>query len=228
MAVLRVVTIDGPAGAGKTSVAQGVADRLGFRLLDTGAMYRAVALAAVRAGLGLEQEEELGVLAAGMQLEFDSRGRLSLNGEDVSAEIRTPDITRLSSPYSAVPKVRDAMGKAQRAIGERGDVVCEGRDMGTVVFPDAAVKIYLDAKPELRALRRKLQLAESGTEVELEDILAQIVKRDQADSSREVAPLKRTAAQTYIDSSDMEKDQVVEEIYRLAIEALGRNEAQKG
>lgn len=227
-AILRVVTIDGPAGAGKTSVARAVAEKLGFRLLDTGAMYRAVALAAVRADIPLADEERLGPMASSLRLEFDANGHLSMNGEDISVEIRTPEITRLSSPYSAVPSVREAMSRQQRSIGERGEVVCEGRDMGTVVFPDAAVKIYLDAKAEVRARRRVRQMAEAGTEVDYEEILEQIVKRDQADSSRAVAPLQRTPEQTYIESSEMTKDQVVDEIHRLAVTTLGQDEAQKG
>ena len=151
MATLRVVTIDGPAGAGKSSVSRELARRLRFRFLDTGAMYRAVGLAALRAGFDPADAENVGPLAQRLAIDFTPERRVLLDGEDVTDAIRSADVTAAASACSAIGAVRDVVSRAQRQMGEAGDLVCEGRDMGTVVFPDAAVRIYLDASVDVRA-----------------------------------------------------------------------------
>jgi cytidylate kinase len=207
-----IVTIDGPSGAGKSTISQLLAGRLGFTYLDTGAMYRAVGLKIVRSNLADAEGEALTRLLAGIDLRLVAAGgetRVLLDREDVSAAIRTPEMSMVASRVSAIPAVRAKLTALQRDIGLRGKVVAEGRDMGTVVFPDAAWKFFLDASPAERARRRVLQLRENGQPVDPEETLAQIIARDRADSGRALAPLKPAADGVIIDSSRMSITAVV-------------------
>jgi len=222
-----IVAIDGPAGAGKSTVARNVAERLGFVLVDTGALYRTVALAASRAGLGYDAAEEVGALAESLveknAILFlrDARGiRMMLSGEDVSDSIRTPDIGMGASTVSAHPRVRTALLDMQRQAGREGGVVLEGRDIGTVVFPDAEVKVFLTARPEVRARRRYDELVAKGdTRMSFDETLADVKKRDAQDEGRAVAPLRQADGAVLVDSSEMGIDEAVEAIASLAREA---------
>jgi len=209
----EIVTIDGPSGSGKSTISRMLAARLGYAYLDTGAMYRAAGLAAMRAGIPLDDEEKIAALLdSAFDLELlpgADDTRVLLGGEDVSREIRTAEMGLVASKVSALPAVRQRLGALQREIGGRGRVVCEGRDMGTVVFPDAAWKFFLDATPEERARRRTAQLIEKGENADYDAILAQIKKRDHDDSSRAVAPLRPAPDAVVIDSSRMNADEVV-------------------
>jgi len=216
----RIVTIDGPVAAGKSSVARCVAERVGFRYLDTGALYRAVALAAMESGTDLEDGAALGALAAGLDLAFDREGRTLLGGRDVSREIRGREVTRHASPVSAHAEVRAAMLSLQRQMAGDDGLVCEGRDMGTVVFPDAAVKIYLDADVATRAARRASQLRASGAPVDIEELEREIRERDHRDSNRATAPLVRDETQVYVDSSNLELEEVVSRLETLVRERI--------
>jgi cytidylate kinase len=204
-----IVAIDGPAGAGKSTVAKSVAQRLGFTYIDTGAMYRAVALWALQAGIPLEDTHRLEQLAKESRIEFRD-GMVFLNDQDVTAAIREPQISQAASQAAACPGVRRAMREEQRRIAESTSVVMEGRDIGTVVFPDARVKIYLDAAPRERARRRASELGEDSAKIELE-----LAERDQRDKTRAEAPLTQAPDADYIDSSSLTPDQVEEAILRL-------------
>ncbi len=210
------VAIDGPAGAGKSSVARAVADRMGYVYIDTGAMYRAVAYRALQAGLDVAQDAPaIGELAGQLVFEFrDSAGqtRLFVDGEDVSAVIRTPPVANLSSPVSAIAAVREHLVAAQRGMAGRGGTVMEGRDIGTVVLPAAQVKIFLTASDEERARRRQAQLAQQGTRQDLAEILADIRERDQRDSTRAVAPLRQAADAIEIVSDGLTRDEVIDRV----------------
>ena len=198
------VAIDGPAGAGKSSVARAVADRLGFLYVDTGALYRAAALFAIRRGVAPGDAEHVLPLLAEMRPELcyqDGEQRVLLNGENVSALIRIEEVSRGASAISAIPEVREFLFRLQRDIAEQNDVVMDGRDIGTVVLPDAEVKIFLTAEPEIRAKRRMLQLAEEGVRAEYEDVLADVRQRDWNDSHRAAAPLKMADGAVLLDSS---------------------------
>ena len=213
----NIVTIDGPSGAGKSTISKLLAARLHYTYLDTGAMYRVVGLQLKRSGLDLGEEgarerlvqllEELDMsLAPG---EEGKETRAFLNGEDVSGAIRTPEMAMVASRASAEPEVRKKLTEMQRKIGNNGAIVAEGRDMGTIVFPDAMHKFFLDASPEERAMRRQKQLEESGQKIEFQELLAQIQKRDRDDSSRSLAPLHPSEDAVIIDSSEMNIDEVV-------------------
>jgi cytidylate kinase len=207
-----IITIDGPSGAGKSTISRALARALGYAYLDTGAMYRAVGLAVQRAGLPPEESAELTELLSCLELnlvEVDGETGVVLNGEDISTAIRTPEMSMLASRISALPTVRLRLTELQRQIGARGGMVAEGRDMGTVVFPAAAHKFFLDASPEERARRRVAQLRAQGRQVQESEILAQIIERDRADSSRALAPLKPATEAVLVDSSRMTIDQVV-------------------
>jgi cytidylate kinase len=206
-----IVAIDGPAGAGKSTVARRLAEQLDFILVDTGAMYRAVALAALRAGVAWSDAEGVSALARGLvnthALSFErdvTLGvRVKLSGEDVSEAIRMPDIAQGASTVSAHGAVREALLDLQRQAGRRGGVVLEGRDIGTVVFPDAEVKFFLTASPEVRARRRYEELVSKGQSVTLEETLADVQSRDARDEGRAVAPLRRAEGAVLVDSSAM-------------------------
>ena len=234
-----IVAIDGPSGSGKSSVAREVARRCGLTYLDTGAMYRSVALACLRRGVDPEDAEATAELARAVSIRFegaDGAGgaqRVLLDGQDVSEAIRTAEVERAVSPVSANPAVREAMVALQRSFGERGDVVAEGRDIGTVVFPGADVKVFLTARPEARARRRAVQrgggnLAQ-GRDVAVDAdqeraILADLVRRDEYDSSREASPLRPAEGATHIDSSDLTFDEVVGAVIALSDELARRAE----
>jgi len=213
----NIITIDGPSGAGKSTISKLLAARLHYTYLDTGAMYRVVGLQVERAGLDLEAEgarEDLVQLLAGLDMtlapgEEGKDTRAFLNGEDVSDAIRTPEMAMVASRVSAQAEVRKKLTERQRTIGKNGAIVAEGRDMGTIVFPDAIHKFFLDASPEERAQRRQKQLAENGQKVEFQEILAQIQKRDRDDSGRSLAPLQPAEDAIIIDSSEMSIDEVV-------------------
>jgi cytidylate kinase len=212
MAKDLIVTIDGPSGAGKSTISQMVAAKLGYAYLDTGAMYRAVGLKIERTATDCDDQSALATLLAGIDLELrpeNGETRVILDGEDVSEAIRTPEMSMVASRVSAIPAVREKLTALQRQIGGRGRIVAEGRDMGTVVFPDAAWKFFLDATPEERTRRRVLQLKEKGQDVDEAETLALIIKRDHDDSSRALAPLKPAEDGVIIDSSKMTIDQVV-------------------
>jgi cytidylate kinase len=207
-----IITIDGPSGAGKSTISRALARALGYAYLDTGAMYRAVGLAVQRAGLPPEENAALTELLSSLELnlvEFDGETGVVLNGEDISTAIRSPEMAMLASRISALPTVRHRLTELQRQIGARGGVVAEGRDMGTVVFPAAPHKFFLDASPEERARRRVAQLRAQGRQVQESEILAQIIERDRADSSRALAPLKPATDAVIVDSSRMTIDEVV-------------------
>jgi cytidylate kinase len=214
---LPIVAIDGPAGAGKSTVARRLAAALGYVLVDTGALYRGVALAAQRTRVPWEDGARVGSLAQslvvrqGLRLERDGIGglRVRLDGEDVSEAIRTPEIGMGASQVSAHPQVRDALLEMQRQAGEGGGVVLEGRDIGTVVFPHAEVKFFLTARPEVRAQRRFDELCAKGSTVTYEETLFDVRRRDEQDTTRPVAPLKQADDATLLDNSEMTIDETV-------------------
>jgi len=209
-----VVAIDGPAGVGKSTVARLVAVKLGYAYVDTGAMYRSVALKAVRAGIRAEDSSAIARLA---DLKFvfetvDGSQRVFADGEDVTEAIRTQEVTALVSPISSIPEVRAKLVAAQRAMGGDGAVVMEGRDIGTVVFPEARVKVFLTASPEARARRRTLELRAKGIAADEQTIADEIRQRDARDSSREHSPLMAAPDAVLIDTDDKNIDQVVAEV----------------
>jgi len=212
-----IVTIDGPSGAGKSTISKLLAAELHYTYLDTGAMYRVVGLQVERSGFDLEAEngrEKLVQLLAKLEMTMASgeegqKTRVFLHGEDVSDAIRTPEMAMVASRVSAEPEVRKKLTEMQRAIGQNGAIVAEGRDMGTIVFPEASYKFFLDATPAERAKRRQQQLMEQGQRVEYGELLTQIQKRDRDDSSRALAPLKPAPDAVVIDSSEMSIDEVV-------------------
>lgn len=210
-----VVAIDGPAGAGKSTIARSVASKLGFIYIDTGAMYRAIALWAQRTGVDWSDMHRLEQLAISAQIALPAPGQVLLNGEDVSEAIRNPEISEGASKVAAVPAVRRALVEKQRALSTENSVVMEGRDIGTVVFPEAAVKVYLDASVEVRAGRRARELAERGAAIAPEDLEREIEDRDRRDRARPHSPLMQAPDAVYIDSSASTAAEVEEEILKL-------------
>lgn len=224
-----MVAIDGPAGAGKSTVARGVAARTGYTYVDTGAMYRAVAWRALQAGLRVgEDDEAIGALAGRLRFEFrtvDGRAHLFVDGEDVEAAIRTPEVGNLSSPVSAIPVVREHLVAAQRAMARTQPVVMEGRDIGTVVFPDALLKIFLTASAEERARRRFEELRSRGEEVSFERVLADQRARDARDSSRAIAPLRPADDAVEVNTDGLTVEEVINRVMTLLTQRLEeRNE----
>lgn len=222
-----IIAIDGPSGAGKSSVSKLVAIELGFSCLDTGAMYRSIAWQAVHGCVALDDAEALGEIARTHDIEFThepgnpSPIGVAIGGNDVTLAIRTAEIDRAVSPVSAVPAVREALVAQQQRIGRAGDYVVEGRDIGTVVFPDAEVKVFLTASDEARARRRVLQNEQRGVgSTDFDEVLADIIRRDQYDSSRAASPLKAADDAVIVDSSDMTIEEVVERICNLAKAAM--------
>ena len=207
-----LITIDGPAGAGKTSVSRALADRLGYCYIDTGALYRGVAYEVKRRGISPENEAKLQELCHLIQLGFESKEtglRLYSDGVDISDHIRTPEISMLASAVSAKSIVRDYLLEVQRDIGQKKAAVFEGRDMGTIVFPEADVKFFLDASSKIRALRRYQEL-ESKSSQSLEEVAQDMKKRDANDSTRSLAPLKPADDAIRIDSTDLPVEKVVD------------------
>lgn len=216
-----IIAIDGPSGAGKSTVTKMLADRLGYIHIDTGAMFRAVALAAKRAGIDAGDDDALAALCRGIDISFARNNgccRVMSNGEDVTEAIRTPEISSLTSAISARKVVRDFLLHVQRRMGSCGGVILEGRDIGTVVFPDADVKFFLSASAEERGRRRYLELTARGEEITLADTVAAVIKRDEQDSGREHAPLRRAEDAVDIDSTGLPVDEVLDRMERIVRE----------
>jgi cytidylate kinase len=216
-----VIAIDGPAGAGKSTAARALATRLGFFLLDTGAIYRTVALAASRQGVTFADAPALGHIAESLAIRFDEAGRVFLGDEDVSTLIRTPEMSQGASTVSAHPPVRAALLGLQRKLAARGRCVVEGRDIGTVVLPWAPLKIFLTASPEVRARRRYDELVAKGQTVDLAATLQEILVRDERDSSRATAPLKQAEDAVLLDTSELGEAAVVDRMEALAKARFG-------
>ena len=209
------VAIDGPAGAGKSFVAKTVAKQLGYIYVDTGAMYRTIGLACDRAGILADDAEKIAELLKGINISikyFDDEQHILLGGEDVSELIRTERVSMLASRVSALPVVRTYLLELQRSFAKSNNVIMDGRDIGTVVLPDADVKIFLTASAKARAKRRVLQLAEKGEKADLNTVLADIEKRDYNDSHRKIAPLRAAEDAVIIDTSDIDRDESVNRV----------------
>ncbi|HVT89311.1 MAG TPA: (d)CMP kinase [Tepidisphaeraceae bacterium] len=214
-----IITIDGPAGTGKSSVAMAVAKRLGFDFLDTGAMYRAIGLEALRRQVNLEDVRELTFVARHVRIDFDWSQQpptIKLNNDNVGHLLRSSDATRAASYVAVVPAIREMLVAQQQRIGrERASLVSEGRDQGTVVFPNAQFKFYLDATPQERARRRVNQLRARGEAVDYNEILSQIIARDHRDASRAVGPLAKAADAIEIDTTELSQEQVIDRIVQM-------------
>ncbi len=208
-----IVTIDGPAGSGKSTVAKRLAEQLGVRFLDTGAMYRAMALAAKRANRSLQDPVAVAEVAQACQIRFRD-DKLLLNEDDVTAEIRSPEISAAASLVAAIPEVRRQLVRLQQEIGLQGSMVTEGRDQGTVVFPGAQHKYFLTASLEARAQRRLQELIRKGLTSSLEEVREQIRERDERDEQRELAPMKPAMDAQVLDTSDLSVDDVVQLLMR--------------
>ncbi len=220
-----IVAIDGPAGSGKSTTARLAAQRLGYLYLDTGAMYRAVTLKALREGVDVRDEEAVAKLAEEAQIDLVMRdGKLTvlLDGEDVTEAIRMPEVSRNIGPVADNPEVRRILVERQRQMGKQGGVVAEGRDIGTVVFPDAEVKLFLTALPHERARRRHKELLSKGVNLPLSDIREEIEKRDQEDMSRPVGALRKAPDAIELDTTGLSIEEQVAEVVRLAKEAERR------
>jgi cytidylate kinase len=223
----RVITIDGPSGSGKGTIAEQVAKRLGWHCLDSGALYRLVGLAAERAGIELDQAGKLADLARTMEAEFKG-GCVFLQGEDVSTAIRTETAGNAASKVAALPEVREALLDWQRAYARAPGLVADGRDMGSVVFPGAQVKIFLTASAEERAQRRYKQLKEKGLDVNLAHLIAEIRERDDRDRNRSVAPLVAPAGALEVESTTLSIDEVFERVMEKVLSAFPDLENQVG
>lgn len=219
-----VIAVDGPSGAGKSTVARRVAERLSYLYVDSGAMYRAVALAALEQRLDPQDAERVTACAAPLVINLEkaaggvpeSGARVRLNGRDVTEAIRQPEISRAASQVALHPRVRELLVAQQQRIGAEGGIVMEGRDIGTVVFPRAELKIFLDASPEVRAQRRFQQQRELGIESSLDKTRQEVRERDRRDQSRSVSPLLQASDAVYLDSTALTADEVVEVVVRLA------------
>jgi cytidylate kinase len=224
-AVARVITLDGPAASGKTTVGRMLAARLGYLFFDTGVMYRAVALSALRRGVDVEDEEQVSALAEGLAIDVlppavdDGRaGTVLLDGIDVSRAVREPAVDAAVSKVSAYRRVRAAMAAQQRRIGLRGRVVMVGRDVGTVVLPEAELKIYLDAALDERARRRHRELAARRSSQSLEEVRKGLARRDEIDSSRELSPLRPAEDAVIIDTTALTPEEILQRIEPLLVE----------
>jgi cytidylate kinase len=207
----RVITIDGPSGSGKGTIAKLVADRLGWAVLDSGALYRLVGYSAEKEGIGFDKVGKICEIALDMDVVFNGDSVL-LNGEDVTREIRTETAGNNASKVAALPEVRAALLEWQRSMAKAPGLVADGRDMGTVVFPEAEVKVFLTASAEERAKRRYKQLKEKGISVSLRDLVRDIQERDERDSSRDVAPLVAPVAALEVESTSLSIDEVLEKV----------------
>lgn len=209
-----VVTVDGPSGAGKGTLCMLLAKQLGFHLLDSGAIYRVLALAAIHHGVDTESEDDLVPLATHLDVQFIAEGdlvKVILEGEDVSPELRKEETGNAASKVAAFPRVREALLRRQRSFSTEAGLVADGRDMGTVVFPNAEVKIFLDASAEERANRRLKQLQDKGLSVKFDHLLREIQERDDRDRNRAVAPLRPAEGALVLDSTSLSIEEVVEE-----------------
>jgi cytidylate kinase len=206
-----IVAIDGPSGAGKGTVARAVASRLGYRHIDSGAMYRAIGWKALQEGLPLDDEQALTTLAMASPPEVDG-GKVTIGGHDVTREIRTPEIDRAAASVARLPSVRAVLVRLQRAFGAGGGIVMEGRDIGTVVFPHADVKIYLDASPEERARRRASDPAHSGGSMVVAEVATALTARDEIDRTRKTSPLYAAPDATHIDTTGKSIEEVVQNV----------------
>ena len=204
-----MVAIDGPSGAGKSTAGRAVAERLGYVFLDTGAMYRALALAALRAAVPLDDAAAVADLATRLRLDLRPGGAVLLDGEDVTSALRTQDVGAAASRVSVHPPVRRHMVARQREMGREGGVVMDGRDIGTAVFPDADLKFYVDAHPRQRATRRHEELAQRGLASDLDTIEREIRERDHADSTRAESPLTRAPDAIHLDTTELGLEEVV-------------------
>jgi cytidylate kinase len=214
-----IIAIDGPVGSGKSTLARRVAELMGYAYIDTGAMYRALALKTLRRGLSLDATDELIALARGTRIDLraqDSTQRVFLDGEDVTAAIRTPEVSQGASKIAVVGGVRQVLVAEQRRAGEQGGVVMEGRDIGSVVFPDAGLKIFLTASPEVRAERRWREHQQKGEAIDLARTLEEIRERDQRDRERSTSPLVRAPDAVVVDSTAMEPEEVARLVVMLA------------
>jgi cytidylate kinase len=223
-AIAPVITIDGPSGAGKGTLCKAMAESLQWHLLDSGAIYRVLALAALHHQVDIESEEALVPMAAHLDVRFlsvDGEMQVVLEGEDVTGEIRTQEVSNTASRVAAFPRVREALLRRQRAFREEPGLIADGRDMGTVVFPDAPVKIFLDASSEERAHRRMLQLQEKGFNVNFDRLLSEIRERDDRDRNRAIAPLVPATDALVLDSTSMSIEQVIEKALDYAKRKLG-------
>ncbi len=210
-----VITVDGPSGAGKGTLCMLLAEKLGWNLLDSGAIYRVLALAAIHHGVDIESEDALVPLAAHLDVQFIAEGELVkviLEGEDVSGTLRTEEVGNTASKVAALPRVREALLRRQRAFNEQPGLVADGRDMGTVVFQGAEVKIFLDASAEERATRRMNQLQKKGLDVNFGSLLSEIQERDYRDRNRAVAPLRPADDALVLDSTELSIEQVLEKV----------------
>lgn len=224
----QIITIDGPSGVGKSSVSRNLAAELGYVYLDTGAMYRAVALYFVRQQIDIDNEETIAPLLADIHLTLEPAASMDddvgviLNGDDISELIRTPELSMAASKISALPAVRTYLTAMQRNLASKGKVIAEGRDMGTVVFPEAQHKFFLEADPRERCRRRVSQLKEKGVDADEQEILTMILKRDNDDSTRAVAPLKKAEDAYAVDTTSLSLDQVC----TLILERIGKTARQ--
>lgn len=220
----RNIAIDGPAGAGKSTAARRLAQELGYIYVDTGAIYRTVGLYALRSGVAMEDSAGISALLPRIRIELcygeDGVQKMLLNGEDVSGEIRTPEISACASKVAAIPAVRDFLLEMQRELARTHNVVMDGRDIGTVVLPDAAVKIFLTATPETRARRRYLELQEKGSDESYEQVLAEVIRRDEQDMNRPVAPLKQAEDAVLADTSELNLEESVQLLLKIVREKL--------
>jgi len=211
------IAIDGPSGAGKSTVASSLGRRLGYLYIDTGAMYRSVALRVKKKGIIPEDELTVGQLASSVHITFAMGGeqtRIFCNGEDITEDIRTPEISRLASFISRQKRVREALVRMQREMGREGGVILEGRDIGTVVFPDADVKFYLDAESDERVRRRYDEMVEKGIKVDFKEMQEELLQRDHNDMHRSHSPLKKADDALFVDTTHRSVEEIVEEMAR--------------
>jgi CMP/dCMP kinase len=206
-----IIAIDGPSGAGKGTVARAIAGALGYRHIDSGAMYRAVGWQAVRDGVALDDQDAVAELARRSRIAV-TNASVTIDGVDVTRAIRTPEIDRAAAAVARLPRVRAVLVERQRELGAEGRIVMEGRDIGTVVFPDADVKIYLDASPEERARRRAIDPAHSGVPAAVSDVAVLLTERDEQDRTRKASPLYAAADAVVVDTTGRSVDDVVEEV----------------
>lgn len=215
-----IIAIDGPAGAGKGTITKQVADQLGFINIDTGAMFRCVTLKILQEKIEIENDKAMEKLLEIIEIEIKESEEVFLNGENVTKKIRENEVNNMVSPVSVIPMVREKLLSLQRKMAEGRNVIMEGRDIGTVVFPNADVKIYLDATPEERARRRVKQNQEKQIPCTYEEVLQGIIERDKRDASRKIAPLKQAEDAIYIDSSDMSIEEVSSKIIKIVQEKM--------